>query len=413
MTASRRVLLRLAPHADQHLVVLLVRAHESVAALPMQHHAGAPALRRPAHGVRARNEPRQQSLGHQPIVVAEIEALGRQKRLLQRRLLFPEQLRDEVAMLGRVVVEREAELEFAHQLDDEAVHALGVLSCREDALQIGQAKLAAPLRENRAGDDLVDRLGDPMRIEDGLLAKLRIVAIIQRDAQPAQKPGQPLLRLCVCFSSSVQIFLYSSNEMNGFFICASRSLIAEPLRREARFHARHGPQRGDDLLLQTRNPVPQLRLAVGLHKVDDERIFLDQRAPIDVERLHLELVEDHDRGRAGSKRLDEAQPILRVFLFRARATISTDQIETPLGEEEFVRGVLNLLSAEVPHVEADLILAHDHCPRCNGDAVYVIVVVENLSSTSRLTKQVFSTSPRPRRINLASLRGRFAPRVLK
>ena len=91
----------------------------------------------------------------------------------------------------------------------------------------------------------------------------------------------------------------------------------------------------------------------GLKDADDVRIFLPQARAVNVERMLVGLVADDQHRRLAAEGLDDLEPILdAVFLLR-QACIQHQQVETALGEKELVRGVHDLLPAEVPDVEFD------------------------------------------------------------
>src|SRR5262249_10292367 len=56
----------------------------------------------------------------------------------------------------------------------------------------------------------------------------------------------------------------------------------------------------------------------------------------------------HDHRRSAALRLDELEPILRVTLRQPAARLQHERVQTALGEEELVRGMENLLPAEIP-----------------------------------------------------------------
>ena len=90
-----------------------------------------------------------------------------------------------------------------------------------------------------------------------------------------------------------------------------------------------------------------------LKDADDVRIFLLQARAVNVERMLVGLVADDQHRRLAAEGLDDLEPVLdAVFLLR-QARIQHQQVETALGEEELVRGMHDLLPAEIPDVEFD------------------------------------------------------------
>ena len=69
--------------------------------------------------------------------------------------------------------------------------------------------------------------------------------------------------------------------------------------------------------------------------------------------ISLFVLKDQQR-RAFAEGLDDLQPELETFVMNGLvvfARVVDEQVERVLGEEELVRGVIDLLSAEVPHIQ--------------------------------------------------------------
>src|SRR5215211_1415938 len=66
-----------------------------------------------------------------------------------------------------------------------------------------------------------------------------------------------------------------------------------------------------------------------------------------------DFVLDHNHWRLTAKALDVLQPILCVNVLATLTTVENQQVETPLGQEELMGGMHDLLAAEVPNVKTE------------------------------------------------------------
>ena len=92
----------------------------ALAAFKRQDHTCTPARQPLAQHVGADNETRQQAFWQHRVMVLKIQTVLRLELGRLRRLLFVEQLRDQVMRI--IIREREAELELFHQIEEEAAH---------------------------------------------------------------------------------------------------------------------------------------------------------------------------------------------------------------------------------------------------------------------------------------------------
>ena len=65
------------------------------------------------------------------------------------------------------------------------------------------------------------------------------------------------------------------------------------------------------------------------------------------------VADDQDR-RLAAKGLNDLEPVFDAVLLLRQARIQHQQVETSLGEEELVRGMHDLLPAEIPDIQLDL-----------------------------------------------------------
>ena len=70
----------------------------------------------------------------------------------------------------------------------------------------------------------------------------------------------------------------------------------------------------------------------------------------------LAFVDYHENGRIFSVALDHLEPVVKVALVLVFTGIEHKQVQAALGKEELVRGMHNLLAAEVPDVEPNFLL---------------------------------------------------------
>ena len=108
--------------------------------------------------------------------------------------------------------------------------------------------------------------------------------------------------------------------------------------------------------------LPQLVSSVGVLEVSSKKLF-DVLKPTSnarlIERLAASaflILKDQQRA-LFTERLDDIQPeaeglvVNRLVVF---ASVIDEHIQRPLGEEELMRGVIDLLPAEVPQIEPKL-----------------------------------------------------------
>src|ERR1044071_6259567 len=84
--------------------------------------------------------------------------------------------------------------------------------------------------------------------------------------------------------------------------------------------------------------------------------------------MAVDPIQDNDDGGIGAEALDQLEPVFNVGIFIALAPAHHHQIQAALGEEELVRGVHNLLTTEVPDVQAHIVRTHLHRPFGDLDA---------------------------------------------
>ncbi len=100
-------------------------------------------------------------------------------------------------------------------------------------------------------------------------------------------------------------------------------------------------------------PVPSAQ-SVFSHVANEGKLLLESGA-VEIERVLLDLVQNDDDRRLRGKAADQAQPVFGIGILAPLAAGKHQEVEAALGEEELVRGVHDLLPAEVPYVQADLL----------------------------------------------------------
>lgn len=104
-----------------------------------------------------------------------------------------------------------------------------------------------------------------------------------------------------------------------------------------------------------------------LQEVRQKRVFLVQKRSVEIKAgIRVPLVEDNQHGRAAAEALDVAQPVFGPLVAPA---IKDKHIQAAAREEKLVRGVHDLLAAEVPEVAAELLARACGLPLLDPDAV--------------------------------------------
>ena len=337
-------------------------------ALEAQDHAAAPAALVGAQHVGADDEPRQQALRQQRrVVVLEAQAALRVERFRLLRLLLGQQLRDQVALV--VVGEAEAELELAHQLQQEGVPFLRVARRIEDRGHVADAQLAlAARRRVRVIQDLVDAFGDPARVQHVQVMEAGVVAVVERHPQPVQDLGELVLLLVALHAG---LGAQRAVPVEGKVVLRHRGqsvLDREPGRREGVAQARQGVDLAMDRVEQ-RLPALGRVGAVGGDDVADHREFLPQRRLVHGEWVLPDLVEHDDHRRLAAEARDQVEPVLGVGVLAPLPPVEDDEVQAAVGQEELVGRMHDLLAAEIPDMDPHLGILQWNGPVGNGDAV--------------------------------------------
>ena len=77
------------------------------------------------------------------------------------------------------------------------------------------------------------------------------------------------------------------------------------------------------------------------------------RSSVEIKPI-IDLVQHHDHGRFGGEAADHSQPVVGLSLLLSGPSVEHQQVQAAIGEEKLVRGMHDLLSAKIPHVQADV-----------------------------------------------------------
>ena len=82
----------------------------------------------------------------------------------------------------------------------------------------------------------------------------------------------------------------------------------------------------------------------------DVGIFGLQAAPVDVQRLLVDLVANHNNGRIPPKDWIILQPVFDPVFILSQTGIQHQQVQAAFGQEELVGGVHDFLPAKIPDI---------------------------------------------------------------
>jgi len=182
---------------------------------------------------------------------------------------------------------------------------------------------------------------------------------MQGDSQIVQQPQQLLLAG----------FIFDPLR-NAEFSIVRKCLVVRILVFESRLHRKPtGGQRCLDVF-ELRHLLPNqlFRLRHSLaclarSPFDDAAnggVLMLEIAPVDLHRVLIAFIGDDDHRGIVRNVLDRLQPIVDPRVRFGVAGTDEQDVQTPLGEEELMRGMINVLPTEVPDIRADFPI-----PSCN------------------------------------------------
>ena len=216
-------------------------------------------------------------------------------------------------------------------------------------------------------ENAVDALGHPLRIEHVGISKACIVFVVERNTKTMQVRSKRLLRFRINLVI-LRTYLPVAVEGEVVFRHAGEPVLdGEPCRRKSVAQVGKAVGLPPDRLVQHIDPCTVG--AVGFDKLANVGKFPDQPSAIDGERMLAGLVEDNNHRRIRGETVDQIEPIFGVGFLVTLTAVEHQQIQAPLSHKELVGGVHDLLAAEVPDMQAHLLIVQRDRPLGNFDAL--------------------------------------------
>ena len=268
------------------------------------------------------------------------------------RFLLGQQLGDEIGTA--VIVEREAEFELAHERQKVGMQRRGVVPRREQIGEVAAGQLAILRLQFGGIEQVVDALGDPLRIEHAEAAQRLFLAVGEHQAERVQTLRERLLILTL---SHAALVAKGAEILEGQPVPLRRGqffLHAPPIGWPLGLESRHRPGQFADARPQLFDSVAGL--AVGLEEDEAASVLVAEQFAIELEVRVVPLVKQHDHRRVvAGEGAHQREPVFGVVILGAFARGDEHKVKRPLGHEKAVRAMHDLLPAEVPHVRLHIV----------------------------------------------------------